>query len=189
MQLIKILDLERGEKFQEHKCIINAMVSMKDGFGIIGAEIFGFDIISCNSQTNDETLFAHPGFKLMVDIMNKDISKLEWWMRDGDITSNRKGLLWKHIQSTDPAQMTRAQLIQQVREWGPAMKDYAELKQTHTILLAKHNETEAAYQLARSCYEHEQKLNEELTQMLTAKMEENFELKKEIITLRPRNTG
>ena len=182
--LIKLSNVHRIRTI----AVVKVMQRMKDNYGIIGTEIFGFDVISCNSQMNDENLFAHPGFKMMVDIMNKDISKLEWWMRDGDITSNRKGLLWKHIQSTDPTQMTRAQLVQQVKEWGPAMKDYAELKQTYTILLAKQIETENAYQLAQSCYENEQKLNEEITKMLTTKMDENFELKKEMITLRPRRT-
>jgi hypothetical protein len=55
--------------------------------------------------------------------MNQDISKLEWWMREGHIRSNRKGLLWKHFKDLDSASMTRTQLIKRVDEWSKAMKE------------------------------------------------------------------
>ena len=158
---------------------------MKDDHGIIGTEIFGFDVVSCNSQTDDEKLSTHPGFNFIVQMLNTDITKLEWWMKEGEILSNRKGLLWKYLKDTDPKQMTRAQLIQRVKEWGPSIKEFTELKTAYSFLMAKQDETEHAYKSASSRYENEKKLNEEFTRMLTAKMNECCELKKELIRLRP----
>jgi hypothetical protein len=173
---------------REHHIRRNAlmakMLELKDVHGIIGTEIFGFESVSCNSQTLDESLFAHPGFKIIVETMNKDISKLESWMRDGNITNNRKGLLWKFMNGTNPDQMTRSQLIQKVKEWGPSIKEYDELKHTHAILLARLSETEAAYTLSKSQYETEKKLNEEFMTKLKDKIKECGELQRELIKFR-----
>jgi hypothetical protein len=158
---------------------------MNDEHGILGSELFGFDTVSSNSIANDENLHDHPGFKMIVDLMNTDITKLEIWMQEGDLTTNKKGLLWKYTKSTNPAQMTRSQLIQQIKEWGPAIKEFEELKQTHSILLIKHSETEAAYEQMLSRYEMERSLNEEFMEKLKAKIRECGELQRELINLRP----
>jgi len=154
------------------------MKELKFNHGIIGTEIFGFDTVSCNSLVHDESVFDHPGFKIITDAANKDITKLESWMREGDITNNPKGLLWQHIKDTDPVQMTRTHLIQQVKELRPIAKEHEELKETHAVLLAKLNETEQAYLMER-------KLNEEFMAKLTAKIEECGQLQKELIRLSP----
>jgi hypothetical protein len=153
--------------------------------GIKGTEIFGFDTMSCNSQVHEESIFDHPGFKHMIQIINTNIFRLESWIRDGDIVSNRKGLLWKYLEDTNPEQMTRTQLITRVKEWGPAAKEYEKLKPEHEILLAKHSDMESAYQNILAYSETERKTNEELMEALKAKMIECRELRKELIGIRP----
>ena len=153
--------------------------------GIKGTEIFGFDTMSCNSQVHEESIFDHPGFKHTIEIMNTNISRLESWILDGDIFSNRKGLLWKYQEGTNPEQMTRTQLITRVKEWGPAAKEYEKLKPEHEILLAKHSDMESAYQNILAYSETERKTNEELMEALKAKMIECRELRKELIGIRP----
>ncbi len=45
-------------------------------------------------------------------------------MKEGDITSNRKGLLWNSLEHADPEKMSKAQLIKRVSEWGPIVKEH-----------------------------------------------------------------
>jgi hypothetical protein len=179
-----LIKLKRESRIR-HNAFINIMQGMKDDHGILGSELFGFDVISCNSVTDNESLTEHPGFKIIVDIMNKSIFKLEIWMKEGDLITNRKGLLWKYVQSTAPAEMTRSQLIRQVEEWKPVIKEYEELKQVHSLLLTKHSEVESAYQNMLACYETERSMNAELIEKLKAKIRECGELQRELIHVRP----
>lgn len=153
--------------------------------GIKGTEIFGFDAVSCNSPTHDESILTHPGFQYMVETMNKDLSGIESWMKEGDIANNRKGLLWKFLKNTDPEKMTRLQLVQRVKEWGPVIKEHEELKHVHSILMAQYAETEREHLLAISRYEAERSLNEEFMQQLKEKIRECGELQRQLIRLRP----
>ena len=163
----------------------NIMKQLQIEFGILGTGIFGFDIIAYNSKERDESLQSHPGFKLIVDTLNHDPDKLEWWMLNGDIQSNRKGLLWKHIESTEPSNMTRAQLIQLVQQWSPSMKGYDQLKQHNEFLTERLQETENAYRQACASYEMERKQNDQLMQQLITKTRECGDLQKELIRMRP----
>ena len=105
--------------------LLKIMQLLHERYGIVGTGIFGFDFVASNNQATDESLFAHPGFKLMAEAINKDISVLETWMREGDIVNNRKGLLWKFLDDTPPGNMTRAQLVKRVTEWGPIVREHS----------------------------------------------------------------
>jgi hypothetical protein len=174
---------------KEHRlrrtAVVKIMKQLDDTHGIKGTEIFGFDTVSCNSQTHDESLSDHPGFKLMIDIMNTDISRLEAWTRQGSLVSNKKSLLWKYLENTNPEQMTRIQLINKIKEWGPVVENHEELKNTHAVLLAQHEETRKAYEEMLSRYETERQLNEEFMQQLKDKIKECGELQRELIRIRP----
>jgi hypothetical protein len=129
-----LIRLNREHRIRRN-AFMNKMLELKDVHGIIGTEIFGFESVACNSVSQNESLFAHPGFKTIVDTVNKDISKLESWLKEGTITDNRKGLLWKFI-NDNPMLMTRAQLIQRVCEWGPIVMEHKKCE--------KHIETKPA---------------------------------------------
>jgi hypothetical protein len=120
------------------------MLLMHATFQIVETEIFGFDSVSCNSKS-DQTSFAleeHPGFRILVDNVNKDPIELDWWMRceAEDLYANRKSLLWKHIERTDATSMTHAQLVDRVKKWAPLVQEVAELRQMNSIL-SDHNAT------------------------------------------------
>jgi hypothetical protein len=122
------------------------MQRLRREFQVVGTELFGFDSLSCNSRA-DGGLEDHPGFRILVERVNQQPSDLEWWIADGAdaLHAYRRGLLWKHIESTDPAQMTRAQLVDRVRRWAPLVKEVEDLKSVnaflndHTVALGQQN--------------------------------------------------
>ena len=120
------------------------MHQMQSHFQIVGSELFGFDTIACNAKTGEASfsLEEHPGFRIIIQKINKEPIDLDWWTRcaTDDLRSNRKGLLWKHIESTDPSNMTRAQLVERVRKWAPIVREAEELKKIN-IMLNEHNTT------------------------------------------------
>jgi hypothetical protein len=107
-------------------------------FNIVTTEIFGFDSVSSNSKSDQ--LIDHPGFKIMIEKVNAEPLDLEWWMGCGatNLCANRKGLLWKHIESTDAKNMTNAQLVERVQKWAPVVQASEELKQMNAML-SEHN--------------------------------------------------
>jgi hypothetical protein len=119
-------------------------------FQVVETEIFGFDAVSCNSQAEGK-LEDHPGFRIIVEMANKEPVDLEWWMlceaqessQERDLLNYRNGLLWKHIERTNPECMTKVQLIKRVLKWGPIIKEHANcvrhaevkpMPSTHAIL-------------------------------------------------------
>jgi hypothetical protein len=100
--------------------------------------LFGFDSVTCNAKTGEASFLLedHPGFRILVEKVNKEPIDLEWWTRcaTDDLRANRKGLLWKHIESTDPSNMTRAQLVERVRKWTPVVREAEQLRKTNGIL-------------------------------------------------------
>jgi hypothetical protein len=109
------------------------MDQMLKKYRVIETEVFGFSSVSYNSKEDHTLLEEHPGFKLIIEVMNTNISKLEAWLHEGDLTSNRKGLLWKYLQYTDPEKMTRLQLIKRIYEWEPIVKEHEKCGQQHHI--------------------------------------------------------
>lgn len=130
----------------EHKirstALNKAMQSLHDSHNIIGSHITGYDMFSSNSGKRNEHIETHPGFKHMIEVLNKNIENLAVWLTNGSLTTNRKGLLWKYIQSTDPTEKTRCQLLEQVQKWTPIIKEHAELKSINqTLQVALNAET------------------------------------------------
>jgi hypothetical protein len=122
------------------------MSKVQSLFQITGSGLFGFDSLSCNSRLDEAGAFSlvvHPGFRYMVQELKKSPSRIEWWMTQGDLKTNRKGMLWKYFDDTPPADMTREQLIKRVTAWGPIVKEHEQCKpqietkpppSTHSIL-------------------------------------------------------
>ena len=152
--------------------------------GIVRSHIFGFDSVSCNAKDGISSLEDHPGFKYMVDRANIAPDDVEQWMSNGELKTNKKGLLWKHIDTTPPSAMTRAQLIKRVTEWGPIVQDYADVKQHTTFLIEMLQETEKAHIEAVNAYEKERLSNDNVMNQLLAKIKECGELQKENNKLR-----
>jgi len=157
--------------------ISKIMQSLKDVHGIVGSGLFGFGSVSCNDGKNDELLVDHPGFRRMVDVLNDNPSTLDWWMESGDLLSNRKGLLWKHIGATEPSSMTKAQLVQRVNKWGPLVKEAESLKELNTVLGRRLQETEHALGESVEACNKERKCSDDFFHQLRAKIRECHELR------------
>jgi hypothetical protein len=120
------------------------MDRMLTKYRVIETSIFGFNSVSFNSKAENASLEDHPGFKLMVQKANKTPVELEWWIHKGvqNLAANRKGLLWRHIDSTDAKKMTRTQLIQRVKNWRPIVTEAEELKSMNAMLIERVRELE-----------------------------------------------
>ena len=104
----------------------NAMVKLETTFAVKGSSIMGYDTLSSNDK--EASVTEHPGFKRMVELLNIKSTDLDSWLEDRDILTNRKGLLWKYIEGTDPQLMTRVQLINQVRKLTPFVSEMTRVK-------------------------------------------------------------
>ena len=97
--------------------IKNAMLKMEESRGVRGSHIIGYDTLTSN--TKEGSVKEHPGFMRMVQLLNQKSTELESWINEGDVHTNKRGLLWQHIEDTDPADMTHAQLVHRVRTLAP----------------------------------------------------------------------
>ena len=71
---------------------------------------------------------------MLVEVLNTRQADLEWWMKSGELTSNKNGLLWKHIEAVPAEKMTKAQLIKRINDWTPIVQGYKNLKQENASL-------------------------------------------------------
>jgi len=157
--------------------IYKMLKNLKEAHGIIDSGLFGFDSVSCNDEVKGERLNDHPGFRHMVHILNENRDGLEWWMQSGDLDSNRKGLLWKHLECTDPSLMTRFQLVQRVRTLGPLVKEVGDLKGLNTTLEGQLRAVEKSAEQAWTSYHKERKCSDDFFDQLRAKIRECHYLK------------
>ena len=164
--------------------IQKVMIKLHQGYGIIQIEIFGFDSTACNSKHTTDFIDMHPGFKQMIKMLNSPGEELEWWMANGNINTNRKGLLWKYKETTTPTLMSRSQLIRHVIEWKPLADEHQELKNHIAVLTDRLHETENAHRAACAAYDQERKFSDDLMKQMTAKIKECCELQMTIIRLR-----
>ena len=49
-------------------------------------------------------------------------------MEVGDVTSNKKGLLWKYLGGKDQKAKTRKELLQQIETWEPVVQNSSNIK-------------------------------------------------------------
>jgi len=152
--------------------ISKVMLSLKESYGIVGSGLFGFGSVSCNDEKKEELLIDHPGFRKMVDVLNDNPDALSWWMVTGDLVSNRKGLLWRHIEMTDPSSMTRAQLMERVIKWSPIVKEAEILKETNNLLGRRLQETEQALKESVDAFNKELKCSDDFFNQLRLKIRE-----------------
>lgn len=111
----------------------NALVLIERDSGIMQSHIVGYDAL-CSNDKVDSCVEEHPGFRRIVQLLNEAPSELRSWMAHGCVRTNRRGVLWKFIHSTDPTEKSRAQLLAQVLEWAPVVERCA-AQQTEIELL------------------------------------------------------
>lgn len=127
-----LLHCSRNYRISE-EALHKVSVTLKEKYAItLNATILGYDCLTSNDRENKElSLEHHPGFKKMVELLNKKSDDFKWWIIQGkNIYDYRKGLLWKYIESTDFHAMTRKQLETRVTQWAPLINEYSTLKTT-----------------------------------------------------------
>jgi len=166
--------------------ISKTMLKLKEKHGVIEGGVLGFDSIAYNAKNNDDnnSLESHPGFRFMIKALNEKRETLEWWMGCNDLLSNKKGLLWKHINDTDASSMSRAQLEKRVTEWGPLVKEYPTLKDLVGSLTNRLQQTEETLQETIVSRDNHFESGKRTFEMLQEKNKECEKLQREVTRLR-----
>ena len=101
--------------------------------GLKSSAIIGYESLTCNSH-GESSIHDHPGFKRMTQQLNKNPDELSTWLATGEITTNKKGLLWKYIETTDPSAKTHGQLVSQILAWTPVVREADTLRAENEVL-------------------------------------------------------
>ena len=111
------------------------MKKMDEEHGIKGSVIHGYETLSCNTKI-DQYIEDHPGFKRIVYQLNSNMDELRIWMQEGHVTTNKKGVLWNHLDTMPATLMSRGQLVDKARQLPIVNQKYDELKMAHDALQA-----------------------------------------------------
>ena len=156
-----------------------AMTQLQEQYKIQGSCIVGYETLACNEQ-GESSVTEHPAFKRMVHLLNSN-GDITIWMEEGDVRSNKKGLLWKEIDNVDLKLKTHAQLIQQIKKWEPIVKESNNIKTENELLkstlLMREKELITAQRTIRS----QDEKNEKMFQEVMLKIQECTALKRRLI--------
>ena len=130
-----LIHLDSAFRMRQH-ALKTALQTLSTNHGIITSFISGYDTLSCNAIHEDQKVHNHPGFRRMVELLNKNREDLRIWLKQGEISTYRKGLLWKYIESTDHKRKTHGQLVEQVSKMTSKMQELEELKAANQALQA-----------------------------------------------------
>lgn len=100
-----------------------AILEQETGMKRVG--IFGYSELSSGSG-----IMEHPGMKLMIEHANQESPLFEYWLEHGDIRSYRRGLLNRFLISDDLHLISRAQLLNYIRDF----------KQSTDLELSRHEQ-------------------------------------------------
>jgi hypothetical protein len=112
-----------------------AMDKMDEEHGIKGSIIHGYETLSSNTK-DEQVISDHPGFKRIVQQLNSNKDELRIWLQEGDVMTNKKGVLWNHLEIRDPALMTRGQLMEKATQLQIVNQKYHTLTEAHDALQA-----------------------------------------------------
>lgn len=149
------------------------MKALETSHNIKQSEIVGFDSLSSNTK-DSHTIKEHPGFMRMIQIANEKPEDLRAWLKEGTITTNNKGILFKYIEAADQTQMTRGQLIEKITKQEAKIKKLEEYKAEVEILRSTLTVRE------REILETRQ-YNTQLVDQLADKMDECTAMKQRLI--------
>jgi len=113
----------------------NILKDLDKNYGIKSTAVFGYDEISIGDDIE-----SHPGLKLMIEHIAAKSPLFQYWMRNGSLGTNARGILYKYLPRDLVEKVTRAQLAQE----NETLKQEAEtLKQELGSLRARVEELEA----------------------------------------------
>jgi hypothetical protein len=127
-----LFHLDRPNKIRQ-SALKKVMKTLEENHQIKTSFIVGYDSLTSNDGT-EFTIQDHPGFMKMVELINKSDKNLKLWLANGDISVNKKCLLWKFIEKEDPSQMTHRELVKKVLELTPLVQETRKLKSETEML-------------------------------------------------------
>ena len=116
-----------------HSTLEKKMNELNEKYSIIQTEIIGYESMAGNCLKTE--LEHHPGFRKMVELANKKCPSLHAWMKEKDIFTNKKGLLWQFIE-VPPDQATPSQMKLMLTKWKPMIQEYESIKPAYGSLHA-----------------------------------------------------
>lgn len=99
-----------------------AMASLETKHSIKQSHIVGFDPLASNDKHTVHGVEEHPGFLKLVEAINETPDAVRSWLQEGTVLTNKKGVLWKYLRTTDFRAMTKGQLVAKLSEWEPIVK-------------------------------------------------------------------
>ena len=172
-------------KKQRHSTIINRLKVLKAKYNVIESQIIGYESLAGQCLHSEEPgLNQHPGFQRLIDILNTDLPSLKTWMKEKDIMTNKRGLLWPFIETLPTEQASTAQLKRMVDKWRPMIHEYEKLKPSHESLMNRLADREARLESMAVTLDRERQFNAEISAQLSTKRIECTELQKELVILR-----
>jgi hypothetical protein len=155
------------------------MLELEKQYKVRGSSIIGYEPLASNER-GQSSVTEHPAFMRMVELLNKG-GDLTAWLEEGDVQSNKKGLLWKYIDGTDPKEKTHGQLVEQVKKWTPLIKEATETKAENEVLRLTLTIRERELLKANEIIKAQDAKNEKFFRDLLEKMRECTALKKRLI--------
>ena len=164
------------------------MKEMNQKYKIIQSQILGYESVAGNFQKTE--LEQHPGFQRMIELLNKQCQSLQCWMREKDVFTNKKGLLWSFLEAS-PDQASLSQMKRMVSKWQPMIREYEAMKPEHESILSRLGNCETKLEIAdqqiaimASDLEKERTFSEKTSKELSDKRKECMELQKELIRMK-----
>lgn len=114
--------LIHARKRFSYSAITSMMTCLNEVHGIKSACVFGYDAISMGEEIDE-----HPGMRMIIEGLKKESSTLVSWTAGGSIRDNKRGLLYNYMPGIDFKDMTRMQLLNQVKEMS-GMVEEAKIK-------------------------------------------------------------
>ena len=158
-------------KKQRHSTIINRLKVLKAKYNVIESQIIGYESLAGHhSHAEEPRLDQHPGFQRLIDVLNTDLASLKTWMKEKDVMSNKRGLLWPFIETLPTDQASTAQLKRMVDKWRPMVKIFSKQSQgnaevckpsfsTTRSILFRYEHDKSARNMMKEVLRMENKLN------------------------------
>ena len=86
--------------------ICNILKDLDKKYGIKSVAVFGYDEISIG-----DSIESHPGLRLMIDHIASKSPLFEYWMQNGSLGTNTRGILYKYLPQSLVEKVTRSQIV------------------------------------------------------------------------------
>jgi hypothetical protein len=108
---------------------------------------------------------------------------MKTWMKELDVMTNKRGLLWQYIETLPTEHASHAQLKRMVNKWRPMIQEFNSLKPEHESILRRLADREACCEAMSRSLETERALCDQINTQLMAKRKECHDLQMQLRAL------